>query len=137
MDRADSQEINKLIATFYEIFDNRNSKQPEWEHFHNCCVPKCLIVRKLGENEDFYSSEDFLKPRIKLLSDGSLKEFHEYEVSGETSVIGNLAQHKSRYTKNGILNEQPYSGNGNKCFQLIKTHHGWRICSIIWEDDSN
>lgn len=134
---TDSQEINELIAAFYGIFDNRNSKTPEWEQFQNCCVPECLIVRKLAEKEDFYTCEDFMEPRKKLLSDGSLKEFYEYELFGETSVIGNIAQHKSRYHKNGILHEQPYSGEGNKCFQLIKTPKGWRICSIIWEDDSN
>jgi len=41
----------------------------------------------------------------------------------------------SRYTKAGLLNGNPYSGVGTKCFQLVLLDCGWRIASLAWVDD--
>ena len=133
----DATEITTIIQAFYALFDNRNARRPEFEKLMECCIPQSLIIQKSGEREDVYSIQAFWEPREKLLTDGSLIDFHESELTGKTAIIGNIAHHLSRYQKNGFLNGEVYSGEGNKSFQLMKTNEGWKICSIVWEDDSN
>lgn len=130
----DATKIAAVIQAFYDVFDNRNNRIPTYDKLLECCVSQLLIVRQFEENTDFYSLDQFWEPRQKLLTDGRLRDFYEFEISGETFVVGNIAHHKSRYQKNGFLNGEVYSGEGNKSFQLVNTNQGWKICSVVWED---
>jgi hypothetical protein len=47
----------------------------------------------------------------------------------------NIAQRFSRYQKSGYLNGTYFKEYGSKFFQFIKTNNGWKINSLIWEDD--
>ena len=91
--------------------------------------------KKTGLAEEVYTLQTFIEPRKKLLSDGTLTEFEEMETAEETKVIGNIAQRSSTYKKSGYLNRKYFKGNGNKFFQFIKTADGWKINSLIWEDN--
>jgi hypothetical protein len=33
-----------------------------------------------------------------------------------------------------VLDGAPYSGGGEKDFQLVRTPRGWKIASIVWKD---
>jgi hypothetical protein len=71
-----------------------------------------------------------------MLADGTLVDFHEWEIEAETTVLGAIASRRSRYGKSGTLDGAPYAGGGRKFIQLCRTEGGWRIVSILWEDDS-
>ena len=77
-----------------------------------------------------------IEPRKKILSNGSLKNFNEMELTDETWMIGNIAQRHSRYQKEGEFNGNYFKEYGHKFFQLIKTAEGWKINALIWEDDA-
>ena len=135
----DKQEIDTLIISFFNIFTNKNhrdaSLQPNWSIIHSLCIPETIIIRKNGITEDVYNLTSFIKPRKKILTDGTLIDFEEKEIEEETRIIGNIAQRFSRYQKSGYLNGVFFEGFGNKFFQFVKTKNGWKINSLIWEDE--
>jgi hypothetical protein len=90
-----------------------------------------LHPRNIGHN-----LHTFIEPRRKILTDGTLTGFEEIETKAATKIAGNIAQRFSQYQKSGLLNEKHFKAHGNKFFQFIKTNSGWKINSIVWEDDS-
>jgi RimJ/RimL family protein N-acetyltransferase len=127
--------IDELTQNFFGIFTNKD-QQPEWNLIKTLCLPETLIIKKAGDTETIYNLGTFMEPRKKILSDGTLKGFEEREIKEETTVVGNIAQRFSMYRKSGYLEEKHFTEYGNKLFQFVKTTHGWKISSVIWEDDS-
>lgn len=126
--------LNLLTHHFFGIFNNVNGDQPDWEKMKETCLPEAIFIKKTGLEEEIYDLQSFLAPRKKILSDGTLKEFKEWEVSATSKISGNIAQRFSTYEKSGALNEVPFKASGNKIFQFIKTREGWKISAVVWED---
>jgi hypothetical protein len=131
----DRLEIDNLVRLFFAIFTNTNHKQPDWSIIDDVCIPETIIIKKEGEKETVYSLQSFIEPRRIILINGTITDFEERETNNETNIIRNLAQRCSRYEKTGYLNGNYFQEYGNKLFQLINTSRGWKINSIIWEDD--
>jgi hypothetical protein len=132
---SDKYEIDNIVKVFFDIFTNANQKLPNLAMLNTVCIPETIIIKKSGvEEEDIYTLENFIEPRKKILSDGTLTNFVEYETNEETQIIGNIAQRFSVYEKSGNLNGSFFKTSGNKLFQFIKTTAGWKINALIWED---
>jgi len=131
----DKVNIDDTIKTFFSIFNNKNDKQPNWNVLNKVCIPETRIIKKNANDQIIYNLDSFIEPRKKILSDGTLIEFEEKEISSETKIVGNIAQRYSRYQKTGTLNGKQFKDFGTKFFQLIKISNEWKISSVIWEDD--
>ena len=132
---ADELLIDHLTKSFFDIFTNANQQLPNWNIIHHICLPETIIIKNNGNNEEVYNLTTFIEPRKKILSDGTLTEFQEYELSEETKIIGNIAQRFSKFQKSGYFNDTYFKENGNKLFQFVKTSNGWKINAVVWEDD--
>lgn len=131
----DKLNIDTIVKAFFSIFNNTNNKKPDWELINNVCIPDVLIIKKNAGEETIYNIDSFVTPRKKILSDGTLLDFEENEISCETKVAGSTAQRISRYQKTGSLNGKTFKEYGTKLFQFVKINNQWKINSIIWEDD--
>jgi hypothetical protein len=131
----DEKEIAELVLIFFGIFTNTNGQEPNWSTIHSVCIPETIIIKKQGLSETVYDLDSFIAPRRKILSDGTLTEFEEAETASETKIAGHIAQRFSKYQKSGYLNGRYFKEYGNKFFQCMKTSAGWKIHSVIWEDD--
>lgn len=132
----DREQIDEVIARFFEAFDNRNNRIPSLEELTGLLVPGAIVVRDTGARCEHYSVLEFAQPRLALLTGGELVEFHEWETESSTRVVGLVAVRASRYRKEGTLKGQPYSGGGQKFFQFGKFDAGWLITAIAWSDDA-
>ena len=132
---ADKIEINNLTKQFFNLFDNTNNKIPDWTIVQKICIPEIIIIKKTGLTEVVYNLTNFIEPRKTILSDGTLTNFQEQELQEETWIIGHIAHRQSRYQKTGIFSGKHFTETGTKLFQFIKTINGWRINSLVWEDD--
>ena len=131
---TDKLEIDTITQLFYSIFTN-TSQKPDWNIINEVCIPETIIIKKTGTAEVIYNVKSFIKPRRKILTDGTLTDFKEWEAEEETKIIKNIAQRFSKYQKSGYLQGTYFKQNGKKLFQFIKTESGWKISSLIWEDD--
>ena len=133
---SDRSEIDNVTKIFFDIFTTTGGRQPDWTIISNVCIPETLIIKKTGAEELIYNLPGFIEPRQQLLTNGTLSNFQESEIESETKIIGNIAQRFSRYQKSGYLSGTYFTEYGNKFFQFIKTKNGWKINSLIWEDES-
>ena len=136
-DSTDQANINVLIARFFSAFDNRNGTSPRLSDVADCFADKATIVCRTNTSARLYTVEEFATPRIELLSQGALLQFHEWEVSAATQIFNGIAARTSRYCKSGLLNGNEYSGSGTKCFHLVELGFEWRIASLAWVDDDS
>lgn len=128
-------EIDNIIKKFFEIFNNKNGKQTDWNVIYNLCIPETVIIKKEGPTQTVYNPGSFIEPRKKILTDGTLVDFEEFETDEKTQIAEHIAQRYTQYQKSGTLNGKHFTGRGTKLFQLIKTTDGWKISSVVWEDD--
>ncbi len=130
----DQAEIDRLTARFFDIFTNADGRQPDWGAIYSTCIPEALIIKKSGLEQEVYNLDSFIAPRRKILSDGTLTGFAEWEESGDSRITGHIAQRFSQYRKKGALNGRTFEQTGRKLFQFIKTETGWRVSAVVWED---
>ena len=125
---------DKLISSFFFVFDNREGKIPEFSELEKLISPDAVIYKRNGNSIEKMSLEEFWKPREEILTNGTLTEFYEWETESQTSIFSGIASRISSYKKEGLFNGEPYSGEGIKHFQLLLSNDKWKIVSIIWED---
>ena len=127
--------IDALIARFFAAFDNRGGATPGLDAIASCFTNKATIVRRSNAGADIFTVEEFAHPRIALLTDGALRDFHEWETEATTEVFDGIATRISRYAKSGLLEGAEYAGTGTKCFQLVECDSDWLIAALAWVDD--
>jgi len=134
-EQSQNKQINQFILSFFSCFDNRSSKAPNFDELKDMFLPTAIIYKRAGLSIEEMSVEQFIAPRKELLTNGSLVNFHEWEIEQQTFIQGGIASCILRYAKEGLFNGKPYEGEGNKHLQLVLSQGGWKISSILWEDD--
>ena len=131
----DKFNLDHLVFQFFNLFNNKNKTDTNWNSINDICITDAFIIKKTGLQSEVYSIQSFIEPRKKILTDGTLLDFEEKETNEETIIIKHIAQRYSTYIKSGIWNDKPYHGTGHKFFQFINTNAGWKISALVWEDD--
>lgn len=131
---ADKILISLLVQSFFSVFTNTHGR-PRLYALNEMCLQEALIISKQSAGTDIMTLSTFVAPREKLLTDGTLLDFEEKEISGDTKIVGDIAQHYSRYKKKGVLNGDPFETHGHKFFQLIKLDKTWKIGAVVWSDE--
>ncbi|MED7950318.1 DUF4440 domain-containing protein [Streptomyces sp. BE303] len=126
-------EIDLLTAEFFGAFDNRDGRPADVARIRRLLVPGGVIV-KTGPEFTVYSVEEFVEPRERLLNDGRLVDFSEWETSARTEIEGDIASRFGEYRKSGVLDGEPFEGGGTKTIQFVRTPEGWRIVAFSWYD---
>ncbi|MEV6162232.1 DUF4440 domain-containing protein [Streptomyces sp. NPDC052052] len=126
-------EIDALTAELFDAFDNRGGKAADVARICRLVLPSGVIV-KTRPDFTVYTVDEFIEPRQRLLTDGRLVEFSEWEVSERTEIAGEIASRFCEYRKSGILDGEPFEGGGAKAIQFVHTSDGWRIAAFSWYD---
>lgn len=127
--------IDALVADFYAAFDNRGGRNSAADRLIDMFLPEAIIVRAGATGVETMTVETFIAPRARMLADGTLTDFHEWETDASTQVRHGIASRHSTYAKSGRRGGAPYAGSGAKFIQLVRKQQAWRIAAIAWEDD--
>ncbi|MFE9403567.1 DUF4440 domain-containing protein [Streptomyces sp. NPDC006530] len=128
-------EIDKLMRAFLGAFTNTGGGRPNLDVVREVFVPQGMIINNSGDEPVVYDLDAFITPREKILTDGTLTEFSEWEVHERTEVYGSVAHRFSEYAKSGIRDGRRFEGVGRKTTQFIRTPAGWRMSSMAWDDE--
>ncbi|MEV6407016.1 DUF4440 domain-containing protein [Streptomyces bobili] len=126
-------EIDVVTAEFFAAFDNRGGRAADVARIRRLVLPGGVIV-KTGPEFTAYTVEEFIEPRERLLAEGRLVEFSEWETSERTEIAGDIASRFGEYRKSGTLDGEPFEGGGTKTIQFVRTPQGWRISAFAWYD---
>ena len=134
MPDAAKAELDDLMRLFFSAFTNTDGP-PHTDRVREVCIPRATIISQTEDQSVVYDLDSFIAPREQILTDGTLTEFSEWEVSERTEIYGAIAHRFSEYRKSGIHKGERFEGGGHKTSQFVRTPAGWRISSIAWEDD--
>jgi hypothetical protein len=126
--------LDELTKQFFQLFNNKNGTVPAIENIYRLCIPQAVIIKNTGTSPELYNLEQFIAPRKRILTDGTLAEFSEEEIAERTEVFGNIAQRFCSYKKSGVLSGEFFEAKGMKTIQFIKTTDGWKISALAWDD---
>jgi hypothetical protein len=133
-DASDEAAIDALVARLFAAFDNRSGVRPDLSGLIPLFADGAIIVKAVGGGSEVMTLNDFIAPRQRLLSDGSLVEFFELETGQRTQRFGNVAQRWSHYAKSGIRGGRPFAAHGQKSIQLVRIDGAWKISALAWDD---
>ncbi len=131
----DKSALDKLTAAFYNLFTTKEGEQIKLDAVYDMFISKGIIIKNVDPEPEIYGLQQFIEPREKILSDGTLKNFNENEISERTEIFGNIAHRFSLYQKSGIMNGVSFETKGVKTMQFIKTPSGWKFSSVAWDDE--
>jgi hypothetical protein len=132
---ADRAEIAGIVRTFFAAFTSGADCADRLDALRQVFLPEAVIVRTGGGEPAVYDVDSFIAPRQELLSNGSLTDFREWELSGRTDLFGDIAQHFCGYAKAGVQDGTPFTARGMKTLQFVRTAAGWRISAVAWADE--
>ena len=131
---TDERTIHLISSRFFAAFGNRNGKGPHLNLLNDFCSDKTTIVKANNGNNEVADLNDFITPRQKILTNGSLIDFEETETNADTTIHGNIASRISYYHKSGVLNGEKFAADGIKIFSFCKLNNSWKIASVVWQD---
>ncbi|WP_030384988.1 DUF4440 domain-containing protein [Streptomyces sp. NRRL S-241] len=126
-------EIDVVTAEFFGAFDNRGGATADLDRIRRLVLPGGVIT-VTGPQFTVYTVDGFIEPRRRLLAEGRLVEFSEWETSERTEIAGDIASRFGEYRKSGVLDGEPFEGGGTKTIQFVRTPEGWRITAFAWYD---
>jgi ribosomal-protein-serine acetyltransferase len=129
-------ELDRLMGLFMSSFTNTGGRRPDLRVIRDLFIPEGRIISNLGDEPVIMDVGAFIEPRQKMLTDGTLTEFSEWEISERTEIFGSVAHRFSRYGKSGIHDGQRFEGHGHKTTQFLRTRAGWRMSSMAWDDEA-
>ncbi|GLW31121.1 DUF4440 domain-containing protein [Actinoplanes regularis] len=135
VETRDRSAIAELVRLFFAAFTSGPDLPERLEAMRRTLLPQAVIVRTGGGEPAVYDADTFIGPRRELLSGGRLTDFSEWQVSGRTEVFGDVAAHFCGYAKSGVQDGTPFTGQGMKSFQFVRTGAGWRISAVAWCDE--
>ena len=127
-------ELDRLMRVFLGAFTNTGGRRPNVDVVREVFIPQGTIVSNVGDEPVVYDLDAFVEPRQKILTDGTLTEFSEWEIAERTEIFGSIAHRFSEYGKSGFLDGEWFEGSGHKTTQFVRTPAGWRMSSMAWDD---
>ena len=132
---SDQSEIDRVTRAMLRAFTTSRGEAVGLSVLHRLFIPQALVIKSCGLPLEICNLAEFIAPREKLLNSGSLVDFEEREIHETTRIFGDIAQRFSHYRKSGVLDGTPFEIHGMKSLQFVRTRDGWRISSLIWDDE--
>ena len=132
--KEDQKAIDEITARFFDLFTNTGNRIPDLQKIEELFIPEGIIINNTEELPAIYNLRSFIQPREEILTNGTLVDFREQEITQITEIIGNIAYRTCNYEKSGVLNGSYFQGAGKKILQFIKSNKKWLLCSVVWSD---
>ncbi|MCX4546190.1 GNAT family N-acetyltransferase [Streptomyces sp. NBC_01565] len=127
-------ELDRLMGVFVGAFTNTGDRRPDLGVIRDVFIPQGTIIANVGDEPVIYDLDAFIEPRQRMLTDGTLTEFCEWEVAARTEIFGSIAHRFSEYRKSGFHDGEWFEGSGHKTTQFLRTPSGWKMSSLAWDD---
>jgi hypothetical protein len=132
---ADQPAIDELVRAFFRLFSPEPDGRVRLWAATQLFIPQAVITKACGPAFEVYDLPGFIAPRERLLNDGTITQFREWEIDARTTVVGHVAQRLSLYGKSWQAEGAVVRARGVKTFQFVKTSTGWRISALAWDDE--
>lgn len=132
---ADNTELQQAVTTFFAAFTSGDDVLDRLEALRDLFVPQAVITNTSDTEPAVYTVDEFIEPRQKLLTDGTLTDFSEWPTGGHFESFGKIAHWFGPYAKQGTQQGTPFTATGMKSLQFARTKDGWRITAAAYHDN--
>ncbi|MEV5824660.1 DUF4440 domain-containing protein [Spirillospora sp. NPDC052242] len=134
MDADVKDELDRMMRTLFGAFANTGGSGPNLGVIREMFIPQAVIIKNVGGETEVYDLDSFIAPRQEMLTDGTLTEFSEWEITEQTEIFGSIAHRFSAYGKSGFRDGEWFEGSGRQTTQFVRTNAGWKMTSAAWDD---
>lgn len=99
------------------------------------CIPSASIINNTSGEPNAYTLTEFIAQQEKILTDGTLTDFSERELTSETEIFGTIAQRFSLYEKSGKRQGIYFESRAMKTVQFVKLDEIWKVSAVTWCDE--
>lgn len=135
IEAADRAEITRVVDTFFSAFVSGPQAADCGRVLREVLLPTAVVVRTCGGDPTAYTVEEFIAPRLELLTSGALQDFREWATDVRVDVFGDIAQVWCSYAKSWSQDGQDQHGRGMKSVQLVRNGRRWLVSAVAWDDE--
>ncbi|HET9980652.1 MAG TPA: hypothetical protein VFQ32_09415 [Ktedonobacterales bacterium] len=128
-------EIDALTAAFFQVVSFDEGERPAYSRLYDLFIESGQIIKNSGPSPEISTVQRFIEPRQRTVDAGDLTQFRESETAEITAIFGNVAHRLSIYEKHGVSAGTAIDGRGVISIQFIATDSGWKISSMVWDDE--
>ena len=134
MDQA--TEFAELTRRLYDVV-SAPAEERDWESIRSLYHPRATLVRTgIGDDGQPFvlamSFDEYVENANALLE---RVEFNEVEIEQRVEVFGNVARIASVYEFRFRSDVENHEGRGVNFFNLVNEGDGWKIMSIVWDNE--
>lgn len=130
----DRDAIDALVTRLYAAFRNKGCV-PAVDSLYDIFISEARVIKAVDTVPVVMSVSEFVESRRRMLGDGSLIDFDEWEIDARTEICGHVASRWSLYRKVGVKDGVPFDARGLKSLQYVNTADGWKISALVWDDE--
>jgi hypothetical protein len=132
-DRAD---IAAAVTEMYAMISGPKGPR-DWSRQANCFHPQARQIRTWIEADGrpackMMGLDDYAGDTTPYFAE---HDFYEVEIGRRIDLFGNIAQVWSAYEARSALSDARPERRGINSIQLFKDPAGWRIVSMIWDNE--
>lgn len=131
----DHDEVRTILDMFFSAFVSGPRAHECGQVLREVMLPTAVVVRTCGGEPMSYTVEEFIAPRIELLTSGAVEDFREWVTDVRVDLFGDIAQAWCGYDKSWRQATEDHHGRGMKSIQLVRNGRGWRISAVAWDDE--
>lgn len=132
----DQREIVAVLDGLYEMISGPAGPR-DWTRQYDFFHPDCRQMRTGKDEEGRTWIKSFSPEAYRAEADAIFvnQSFYEIEVAREIRVFGNIAHVWSAYEAKTDPEDQTPERRGINSIQLYNDGNGWRIISMIWDNE--
>lgn len=132
----DDSAITKAVNDAYAAISFKEGEKPRTAEIKNYFIPEAQFIafRSDTGREQIMGMGQFAAAYQQFIEGNHIHFFNEKELFGRTEQFGRVAERISTYATYLNKPDTP-AARGVNSFQLIKTPSGWKVSSIIWDEE--
>lgn len=128
--------VDAVLSALYGALTFPEGGEPDLALFRSLYLPDALCVRvNPDDSVNRWDIGGFIASFRERLRNGSIKSFHESEISRTEDAYGLLARARSVYRKGINISDPKAMMRGVNELQLVCRDGRWRVSSIAWMDE--
>ncbi len=128
--------VDAVLSALYGALTFPEGGEPDLALFRSLYLPDALCVRvNPDDSVNRWDIGGFIASFRERFRSGSIKSFHESEISRAEDAYGLLARARSVYRKGINISDPKAMMRGVNELQLVCRDGRWRISSIAWMDE--
>ena len=129
----DDGAITKAVHDAYASITFKKGEQLNYDSIKTHFIPQAQFINYGSDTAQITTVSQFIYLFRSFVEADTVYAYSEKELYGKNEQFGRIAERISTYKAITNSKKSNDTETGVNSFQLIKTHAGWKVSSIIWD----